>query len=152
SEGPRAIVADIAITGQTKTRRESIERFLAFKQGETITPDKISQTQRGLYATGAFNSIDIRKQPVPRGEEGARRGTVKVTEAKPLLLVYGAGYSTGQGPLGLLQITDSNIFGRANSSSFRMRMSQREEFAQWQYTDLRPFGSNWATTVSAFYD
>src|SRR5262249_16256632 len=81
-----------------------------------------------------------------------RRITVRVAEAKPLLLVYGAGYSTGQGPLGLLQLTDSNLFGRANSSSLRMRMSQREEFAQWQYTDLRFLGSDWATTVSAFYD
>jgi outer membrane protein assembly complex protein YaeT len=152
SEGSRAIVAQIAITGQTKTRQDAIERFLAFKQGETITPDKIRQTQRDLYATGAFSSIDIRNEPIPSADEGARRVTVKVVEAKPLLFVYGAGYSTGQGPLGLLQLTDSNLFGRANSSSFRLRMSQREEFAQWQYTDLKFLGSNWATTVSAFYD
>src|SRR5262245_65981089 len=33
-----------------------------------------------------------------------------------------------------------------------MRASRREQLTQFSYTDLRPFGTKWATTLSTFYD
>jgi outer membrane protein insertion porin family len=49
-------------------------------------------------------------------------------------------------------VSNTNLFGRVNSASIRMRASRREQLAQFSYTDLRPFGTKWATTVSTFYD
>ena len=152
SEGPRAIVAAIEVTGQTKTREASIRRFFAFKEGDVLTPELIRHTQRDLYATGAFSEIAIRHEPMPGGNPDARRVTVRVTEAKPLLVVYGLGFSTDEGPRGSLQLTDTNLFGRANSISMRTRASFREQLLQLQYTDLRIWSSNWAATLSGFYD
>src|SRR5262249_50092289 len=53
-EGSKNVAGEIVISGQTKTREDSIRRFLAFGAGDTLTPDLIRQTQRDLYATGAF--------------------------------------------------------------------------------------------------
>jgi outer membrane protein insertion porin family len=117
-----------------------------------LTPSLIRRTQRDLYATGAFSEVAIRKEPIAGGNPDARKVTVQVTEAKPLLVVYGLGFSTDEGPRGLLQLSDTNLFGRANSISLRMRGSFREELVQLQYTDLRVFSSSWAATISAFYD
>jgi outer membrane protein assembly complex protein YaeT len=152
TEGARAIVAEIDVTGQTKTREASIRRFFAFKQGDVLTPALIRRTQRDLYATGAFSEVAIRHEPMAGSNPDARKVTVQVTEAKPLLMIYGIGFSTDEGPRGLLQLTDTNLFGRANSVSLRMRGSFREELVQLQYTDLRVFSSAWAATISAFYD
>ncbi|HKV39194.1 MAG TPA: translocation/assembly module TamB domain-containing protein, partial [Blastocatellia bacterium] len=151
-EGERAVVSDVAITGQTRTNEGSIRRFLAFKNGDLLTPSLIRQSQRALYATGAFSEVNIRNEQSSKTDAAARRVTVQVTEARPLLFVYGAGYSTDEGPRGLLQISDSNLFGKVNSASFRVRASRREQLFQTQFTDLRPFGSQWALTLSAFYD
>lgn len=152
TEGARAIVAEIDLIGQTKTREASIRRFFIFKPGSVLTPALIRRTQRDLYATGAFSEVSIRTEPMAGSNPDARKVTVKVTEAKPLLMVYGIGFSTDEGPRGLLQLTDTNLFGRANSISLRMRGSFREELVQLQYTDLRVFSSPWAATISAFYD
>jgi outer membrane protein assembly complex protein YaeT len=152
AEGTRAVVSEIEIKGQTKTREASIRRFLAFKPGDVLTPATIRRTQRDLFATGAFSEVNIHPEPVAGNDTNARRVTIQVTESKPLLMVYGLGYSTDEGPRGLLQLTDTNLFGRANSISLRMRASFREQLAQLQYTDLRVFGSEWAATVSAFFD
>jgi outer membrane protein insertion porin family len=152
-EGTRSVVAQIAINGQTKTKVGAIGRFLDFKPGDILTPDLIRQTQRNLYATGAFSEVDIHQAKIPGvDDDRARQVTVQVAEAKPVTFVYGLGYSTGEGPEGLIQLTDTNMFGRVDSSSVRFRISRVEQFGQWQYTDLRPFGSKWATTVSVFYD
>lgn len=152
TEGTRAVVSEIEITGHTKTREASIRRFLAFKPGDVLTPASIRRTQRDLFATGAFSEVNIRPEPAAGNDPNARRVTIQVTESKPLLMIYGLGYSTDEGPRGLLQLTDTNLFGRANSISLRMRASFREQLAQLQYTDLRVFGSEWAATVSAFFD
>jgi outer membrane protein assembly complex protein YaeT len=152
TEGTRAVVAEIVLTGNTKTRDASISRFFAFQSGTVLTPALIRRTQRDLYATGAFSEVAIRHEPIAGNDAGARKVTVQVTESKPLLMVYGLGFSTDEGPRGLLQLSDTNLFGRANSISLRMRGSFREELVQLQYTDLRVFSSPWAATISAFYD
>src|ERR1044071_8107230 len=119
-EGTRSLVAQVDITGQTKTRANSIRRFLSFKQGDVLTPALIRRTQRDLYATGAFSEVAIRHEPMAGSNPDARKVTVQLTEAKPLLMIYGIGFSTDEGPRGLLQLTDTNLFGRANSVSLRM--------------------------------
>jgi outer membrane protein assembly complex protein YaeT len=152
TEGNRSVASEVLITGQTKTHEESIRRFLPFKPGDTLTPEVIRRTQRDLYDTGAFREVNIRSEPVGGDDASARRVTVGVTEAKPLLFVYGTGYSTDDGPRGLLQLSHTNLFGRVNTASVRMRVSGREQFGQISYIDLRPFNTKWATTVSAYYD
>jgi outer membrane protein insertion porin family len=152
TEGSRNVASEVLITGQTATREDSIRRFLAFKPGDMLTPGVIRRTQRDLYATGAFSEVNIRTESVEGDDASARRVTVGVTEARPLLFVYGLGFSTDDGPRGLAQLTHTNLFGRVNTASVRMRASGREQLGQISYTDLRPFGTKWATTVSAYYD
>ncbi|HEY6404192.1 MAG TPA: BamA/TamA family outer membrane protein, partial [Blastocatellia bacterium] len=123
-----------------------------FDAGDTLTPDLIRRTQRDLYATGAFREVTVRTESKPGDDDSARRVSIVVTEAKPLLFTYGVGYSTDEGPRGLAQVSDTNLFGRVNSASIRMRASRREQLVQFSYTDLRPFGTKWATTLSTFYD
>jgi outer membrane protein assembly complex protein YaeT len=151
-EGVRSIVQEVAITGQTMTQEDSIRRFIDFKPGDVLTPQSLQRTRRDLYATGAFREADIKTEAIPNQEETARRVTVNVTEANPLLLVYGLGYSTDEGPRALTQFTHTNLFGRVNSGTLRLRGSRREQLVQLQFTDLRPFASKWATTFSAFYN
>src|SRR5262249_15867963 len=119
-EGSKNVAREVVISGLTKTREDSIRRFLAFGAGDTLTPDLIRRTQRDLYATGAFREITIRTESIPGQDESARRVSVGVTEAKPLLFVYWLGYSTDEGARGLAQVSDTNLFGRVNSASIRM--------------------------------
>ncbi len=57
SEGSRAVISRIDIKGTTKTGHGWIRRYLDFKPGEVLTPTKIAQTQRDLYATNAFREV-----------------------------------------------------------------------------------------------
>jgi len=151
TEGTQAVVQELAIAGQAVSQEEAIRRFLAFAPGDVITQEKIRRTQQELYATGAFREVRLNVEPIVGREATARRVTVRVTEAKPLLVTYGLGYSTDDGPRGLLDLTHANLFGRVNAGSLRLRGSRREQLFQLSYTNLRPFGRNWPTTFSTFY-
>lgn len=151
NEGVRVTAGEIVIAGLTKTKEDAVRRFLSFAPGDVLTPSKIQRTQRDLYATGAFREVNVRTEPM-EGEASARRVIVNVTEAKPLLVVYGLGYSTDEGPRTQIELSNVNLFGLVNSGSLKFRLSRSEQFAQLQFINLRPFGYNWPTTISGFYE
>lgn len=160
NEGARAIVSDIEINGITKTGLGWVRRYLAFKNGDLLTPALIAQTQRDLYATNAFREVTVRTEPVSgvtgnpagTGDGSAHKVTINLTEAKPLLFVYGLGYSTDDGARGLIEIANTNLGGTLDSLTLRLRGSRREQFSQLSFTDLRPFGTRFPTTISVFYN
>lgn len=152
NEGARAVISEIEINGLTKTGKGWVRRYFDFKQGEILTPDKIRQTQRDLYATNAFREINILTDPIGGDDGSAHRISVNLTEAKPLLLVYGLGYSTDDGMRGLMEVANTNLAGSLDALSLRLRGSRREQFGQLSFTDLRPFGSRLPTTMSVFYN
>jgi outer membrane protein insertion porin family len=152
NEGARAVVTEIEINGTTKTGQGWIRRYFDFKPGEILTPAKIRQTQRDLYATNAFREVSLRATPMGGDDGSAHKVTVNLTEAKPLLFVYGLGYSTDDGVRGLAEIANTNLGGTLNALSLRLRGSRREQFGQISFTDLRPFSTRLPTTVSVFYN
>ncbi len=152
NEGARAVVTQIEINGTTKTGKGWVRRYYDFKQGDTLTPDKIRQTQRDLYATNAFREVNVRAEPLGGDDGTAHKVSINLTEARPLLFVYGLGYSTDDGVRGLAEIANTNLGGSLNALSLRLRASRRERFSQVSFTDLRPFGFRLPTTISAFYN
>jgi outer membrane protein insertion porin family len=152
NEGDRIVAQEISFTGGAITHTDAIRGFIDFKPGEALTPLKLRRTQRALYETGAFREINIQADPISGDEKSKNRITVNVAEAKPLLFIYGLGYSTEDGPRAMAQLTHTNLFGRLNSGSLRLRGSRREQLAQLQFITWRPFGHNWPTTISAFYN
>jgi outer membrane protein assembly complex protein YaeT len=151
-EGARAVVTRIEINGTTKTGQGWVRRYLDFKPGDVLTPPRIRRTQRDLYATNAFREVSVRAEPMGGDDGGAHRVMVNLTEAKPLLFVYGLGYSTDDGARGLAEIANTNLGGTLDSLSLRLRGSRRDRFAQISFTDPRPFGLRTPTTVSVFYN
>ncbi len=152
SEGARAIVSEIEIRGTTKTGKGWIRRYYDFQVGDVLTPSSMAKTQRDLYATNAFREVSVRAEPIGGDDGSAHKVTINLTEAKPLLFVYGLGYSTDDGARGLMEIANTNLGGSLDALSLRLRGSRREQFAQLSFTDLRPFGTKFPTTISAFYD
>lgn len=149
-EGELSKIGQIEIAGQTGTDEARIRDFLKLQTGQVLTPTLINHTQRDLYATGAFSEVSVRT--LPGSIASQKIVQVHVAEAKPLLFVYGLGYSTEEGPRGLLQLTHNNLFGRLRSGTLQLRSSLRQQLLQARVTDLRTFGSQWSTTLSAFYN
>lgn len=152
TEGSRAIISKISISGLSKTGEGWVRRYYDFKVGDVLTPASIAQTQRNLYATNAFREVSIRAEPIGGGDNSEHEVMVNLTEAKPLLFVYGLGYSTDDGARGLMEIANTNLRGSLDALSLRLRGSRREQLAQLAFTDLRPFGTRFPTTISVFYD
>ena len=59
-EGPQVRIASIIIEGNTKTKDYVIRQEIAFKDGDILTPEAISESQTRLLRLGIFSNVTIR--------------------------------------------------------------------------------------------
>ncbi|MFN0119359.1 MAG: POTRA domain-containing protein [Blastocatellia bacterium] len=148
TEGPLVFINNVFVSNtglRRRTGKGNVEKYLQFQPGEALKMDQLSRSEQELYATGAFRSVRMRTEPV--GEEGltgeARRNIfVEVDEGRSRVLTYGGGFGSDEGPRGIFEVSDPNIFGRLTTASLRFRASPRNLLGQFSYTDQRPFGSS----------
>jgi outer membrane protein insertion porin family len=139
NEGKRVHIGRVLVTGNERTRSKAIVDSLVFKQGELLRSSDIYASERNLYSTDAFERIEI--LPRPAGEIDAENRVsdvlINVTEQKPRILSYGGGYSTDVGLSGFFDLRHSNLFGRLWQGGARLRLSQRQQLAQIDFTNPR---------------
>lgn len=143
-EGNRAFVGQIVLAGNVRTGESSIRKYLEFKEGEVMRLDRLRLTEKNLYDSGAFREVLIRSEATGIASDGfaeLRTVYVDLIEASPWLLVYGGGFNTDDGPRGILEISNVNLFGRLNTAAVRLRASKRLQLAQLSYTNPNPFDS-----------
>ncbi len=153
SEGPKVYIRNVQITQEGARKRTiggRIGNYLHFKEGDLLKNDDLLRSEQELYGAGAFRSVQIRTEQL--GEEGAtgevqRNVYVDVLEGKSRSFVYGGGYQSDEGPRGIFEISDPNLFGRLTTGSIRLRASPRNLLGQLSYTDPRPF--NFSTPLLA---
>src|SRR5262249_5650002 len=122
-----------------------------FKAGDWLRHSKIQDTERVRYDTNAFTSVAIHSGSGARQSGGIedREVTVDLAEGKRYLLVYGLGYQNRSGnptvpglgflhgARGLIQLTNTNMFGKLDTGSILLRVAQDELFAQVSFQNPR---------------
>ena len=138
-EGDKVFVNRILVNGNVRTKREAILELISLKEGEVMRADKLSESERALYATDAFRQVIIRTEPAGETAAGFKKRDViiDVEELKPREMRYGGGYSTDNGPLGFFDIRNLNMFGKLRQGAFRVRASRRQQIVRLEYLDPR---------------
>ena len=91
-EGALAEVGTIRIVGTSRTRESVIRRQLTFDDGDAVRVSELQKSQRNLYDTRVFSSVDVR---VDSGQEGKKHKDilVQVAERADLDVSYGLRYN-----------------------------------------------------------
>ncbi|MBI4469904.1 MAG: BamA/TamA family outer membrane protein [Acidobacteria bacterium] len=152
-EGPRIRIQRVLVRGEAKTREASIRKFLTFHQGELLDREKLMESEQDLLSSGAFQRVTIRKQEsaVTATADGVRNVIVDVATAQRYQIGYGGGFRTDDGPRGLFEFSNNNLWGRLYTGGIRMRASRREQIGQISVSNPRPFGWALPVLVSTFY-
>ncbi len=139
TEGGKVFINRIFVNGNIRTRRESVLEALPLKEGEVLRGDRLTESERILYNTGVFRQVIIRTEGAGETASGfAKRDIIiDVEELKPRDLVYGGGFSTDAGPLGIFEFRNNNLFGKLQQAAIRTRASRRQQLVQLEYIDPR---------------
>jgi outer membrane protein insertion porin family len=137
TEGRQIEVSKVLLTGYQFTRPGIIARQVQIEPGGPLREGDVVDTQRRLYNLGVFNRVTIAPQN-PNGTDPQKTIVVDTEEGKRYTIGYGGGFeiqrlaggsenptgtTIGASPRIIFEIARSNMFGRAQTLSFKVRAS-----------------------------
>jgi outer membrane protein insertion porin family len=139
NEGDKVFINQILVNGNVLTKKQAIIEAIPLKPGEVLRADRLTESERILYATEAFRQVIIRTQNAGVTASGFKKRDViiDVEEYRPRDLTYGGGYSTDNGPLGFINLRNINLFGDLRQGAVRLRASARQQVLRLEYFDPR---------------
>jgi outer membrane protein assembly complex protein YaeT len=143
-EGPQGIVREILVTGNQNTSENLILTQVELRPGDILNLQKVSESRRNLYNTGAYSLIEVVREDVGRDPTSKRkevRLTVRVQEVQPFDVRYGGFYDTERGPGVIMDFTNRNSLGSARTLGLRTRYDSQLQEVRLYFTQplLRRF-------------
>jgi outer membrane protein insertion porin family len=119
NEGPETFVERINITGNTRSQEKILRRELPLVEGDLFTTPKLAQARQRLVNLGYFEQVRATTSP------GSTRDkiivNIDVTERPTGVFSLGAGFSSADGFVGTLDLSQNNFLGRGWQLSLRIR-------------------------------
>lgn len=137
----------INIRGNTKSRDRVIRREFDLTEGDLYSSSLISASKRHLEFTDYFSEVRISETPVT-GETVDL--DVEVEDKMTGLFSIGAGYSTIDQLIGMVSITQKNLFGKGYELTSRAELSSKKADYTISFVNPWLFDKPYSFSVDVF--
>ncbi len=120
----------IEIKGNSKTKNDVIMREIPIEAGEIVNIKKIQRGYQNLHRLEFFENINPELERVD-SEDNLAKLVINLDEAKTGRLNFGGGYSSTDGWLGFVDVSEKNLFGNGQNIG-----------AKWQFGDTTTYSLN----------
>lgn len=148
-EGTPVYVERIEVAGNTQTKDFVIRRELRFAEGDVVNVFILERARKRIQALGFFKKVTLRKKAGSSPDRVVVM--VEVVEDDTRNLSFGAGYSTSEGIVGDIAVTERNLFGNGQALRVKLTGSAMRLQAEVGFTEPRLLGSNFAGGFDLFY-
>jgi len=148
-EGPRIYIERINVVGNFRTEDKVIRREFRLAEGDAYNRLLVEAARKRLRGLGFFKSVDIDTDPGSAPDRVVL--TVKVEEQPTGELSFGAGYSTSEGVIGDVSITERNLMGKGQYVRLGFSGSLERAQVDFAFTEPRFLDRNLAAGFDAFY-
>jgi outer membrane protein insertion porin family len=132
-EGARTYVERIDIRGNARTREYVIRREFDLAEGDAYNRILIDRAERRLRNLGYFSEVRIASEPGSSPDRVVV--VVNVVEQPTGELSFGAGYSTSDGIVGDLSLTERNFLGRGYNMRVAVGAGESTRNYEFGFTD-----------------
>jgi outer membrane protein insertion porin family len=132
--GRRVYVRRINIAGNNRTRDEVIRREMRQLEGAWYSAEKINLSRSRIDRLGYFDGVNVETPAVP-GVTDQVDVNVTVTEKPTGVVLFGAGFGSGEGVLFSGSVSQNNIFGSGRHVSAQLNTSRINTTYALSYTD-----------------
>jgi len=133
-EGARVYIERINVSGNLRTKDRVIRREFRLIEGDAYNPLMVDRAKKRLKALGFFKKVTISRRP------GSSRDrvvlNVVLVEQPTGELAFGGGYSTSEGVIGDISITERNLLG--NGQFLRLKLGGSFDRMQIDLTFTEP--------------
>ncbi len=132
-EGDKYRIGKIEISGNTKTRDKVIRREVRLDEGDTFNSKLLKRSYERINNLNFFETVEI--VPKPQPEEKLVDLDIKVKERQTGYLSVGGGYSSVEKFIGMIDLTQGNLFGKGHLMKIRAEIGGRTTFYEINYRD-----------------
>jgi outer membrane protein insertion porin family len=148
-EGPRIYIERINIVGNFRTQDDVIRRQFRLAEGDAFNRLLVEAARKRLRALGFFKTVEVETEIGSAPDRVVI--VVKVVEQPTGELSFGAGYSTSEGIIGDVSVTERNLMGKGQY--VRLGFSGSLDRAQVDFSFTEPYflDRNLAAGFDLFY-
>jgi outer membrane protein insertion porin family len=122
AEGPKVYIDRINITGNVRTLDKVIRREFRIAERDPFNAAKIRRSQQRIQNLGFFDKVTVDSERTDVADKANLK--VNVAEKSTGELSFGAGYSTHDGALGNVSLSEKNFLGRGQELRAGVQRSQ----------------------------
>ncbi len=148
-EGPRVYIERINVSGNERTKDHVIRREFRVAEGDAYNPLMVDRAKKRLESLGFFKTVKVNRRPGSANDRVVI--DVDLVEQSTGELSFGAGYSTAEGVIGDISISERNLLG--NGQFLRLKLSGSMERLQvdLSFTEPRFLDMNLAAGFDIFH-
>ncbi len=148
-QGPRIYIERINIIGNVRTHDHVIRREFRLAEGDAYNPLMVDKARKRLQSLGFFKAVDVKRR---QGSEADRVVLdVELVEQSTGELSFGAGYSTSEGVIGDVSITERNLLGKGQFLRLRLAGSMERLQVDLSFTEPRFLDRNLSAGFDLFH-
>jgi outer membrane protein insertion porin family len=132
-EGPEVFVERINISGNVRSQEKILRREIPMAEGDLFTSQKLARAQQRLSNLGFFETV--RASTTPGSSKDKIIVNVEVVERPTGLFSLGGGFSSAEGLLGTVDLSQQNFLGRGWELTFRVRIGGRTQQGTISFTE-----------------
>ncbi|MFN3614011.1 MAG: outer membrane protein assembly factor BamA [Rubrimonas sp.] len=132
-EGPRVYVDRIDIEGNTRTLDRVIRRQFDIVEGDAFNSREVDRARQRIRGLGYFSTVNV--QTTPGASEDRANILVTVEEQPTGSLTFGLGFSTADGPVGEISISERNFLGRGQFVRARVQIAGERQIADFTFRE-----------------
>jgi outer membrane protein insertion porin family len=132
-EGDRYKIGKIEISGNITTRDKVIRREVRLDEGDIFNSKLLKRSYERINNLNFFETVDIIPKPQP--EEKLVDLDIKVKERPTGMLSIGGGYSSVDKLIGMVDLTQGNLFGRGQLLKIRGEFGGRTTYYEINFRD-----------------
>lgn len=133
NEGPRVFVERIDITGNVRTQDKVIRREFRLIEGDAFNIAKLRRSRQRIQNLGFFQSANVEQLPGSTPDKTVIK--VNVEEQSTGQITFGAGFSTTNGFLGDIGLTERNFLGKGQLLSLSLTLAARKSEIDLAFTE-----------------
>ncbi|MCS7215892.1 MAG: outer membrane protein assembly factor BamA [Thermodesulfovibrio sp.] len=131
--GDKFTIGRVNISGNVKTIDKVIRREVRVDEGDEYSASKIQKSKKRLEDLQYFETVDINQKPDP--DKKTVDLDVNVKEKATGFLTIGGGYSSIDNLIGMVDVTQTNLFGRGYSLTLRGELGGKSSYYTIAFRD-----------------
>jgi outer membrane protein insertion porin family len=147
-EGARVYVERIDVRGNTRTRDYVVRREFDLAEGDAYNRVLVDRAERRLNRLGYFSAVRIFNEPGSSDDRVIV--VVEVTEQPTGDLSFGVGFSSGDGVVGDVSLTERNFLGRGYNMRVAVGAGTNSRSYEFGFTDPYFLGRRISAGVNVY--